>query len=417
MRRFLICIGLCVLCSCAHRGDRHLAYALQEAGENRAELEKVLAHYADDSLKLEAAKFLIRNMVYHTGFYDTLMSVNDEPYIPYDVHPDDGLQVYDSLFRCGYRVQSIKKKDIEVAQADFLIDNIDCAFEAWRKPWARSVSFDNFCRYILPYRSSNEPLCNMRREMCRRYISLLDSACVRNPVDACMFLNTRLKGVYRFVGVLPSQSSVDLVDQCHWSNCEGLAVYIVFLMRSVGIPVSLDCTTWAKSEDGHYWCAVMDEKERWHGFGAAELNCEEHREWFSKKRYLIPPKVYKRVFMPEPIDRSVEDDGYRTYVKNPLYKDVTSTYYVPPVDITLDLPEKLGSEEGYVYLCASAVNHYRVLALGVRSGQRCVVKDVVGDNTFVLADSPDGQHLRFLTDTFYVDSIGRIEAPVKYKMQ
>lgn len=35
---------------------------LSSAKENRSELQKVLKHYANDSLKLEAAKFLISNM-------------------------------------------------------------------------------------------------------------------------------------------------------------------------------------------------------------------------------------------------------------------------------------------------------------------------------------------------------------------
>ena len=38
------------------------------AGENRQELEHVLWHYKDDSLKLAAARFLIENMPYH--FYE-----------------------------------------------------------------------------------------------------------------------------------------------------------------------------------------------------------------------------------------------------------------------------------------------------------------------------------------------------------
>ena len=48
-----------------------LEQALELAGSNRCELEKVLEHYADDSLKLEAAKFLIRNMPGHYSYVDT----------------------------------------------------------------------------------------------------------------------------------------------------------------------------------------------------------------------------------------------------------------------------------------------------------------------------------------------------------
>ena len=42
------------------------------SGENRGELEQVLAHYSHDpadSLKLKAAKFLIANMPGHYSYY------------------------------------------------------------------------------------------------------------------------------------------------------------------------------------------------------------------------------------------------------------------------------------------------------------------------------------------------------------
>lgn len=51
---YLICI------SCKFNdNDQVLHQALQLAGDYRTELEKVLRHYENDSLKLEAAKFLI----------------------------------------------------------------------------------------------------------------------------------------------------------------------------------------------------------------------------------------------------------------------------------------------------------------------------------------------------------------------
>ena len=49
--------------------------------------------------------------------------------------------------------------DLETVTADYLIDNIDLAFKAWRaKPWAKNMSFDTFCECILPYRANREPV-------------------------------------------------------------------------------------------------------------------------------------------------------------------------------------------------------------------------------------------------------------------
>mgnify|MGYP000281716549 CR=1 FL=1 len=51
--------------------------ALESAGSNRTELEKVLAHYSErpeDSLKLKAAIFLIENMPYHYTMESDVLS-------------------------------------------------------------------------------------------------------------------------------------------------------------------------------------------------------------------------------------------------------------------------------------------------------------------------------------------------------
>ena len=46
-----------------------------------------------------------------------------------------------------------KTKGLCVITAEYLIDNIDRAFDNWQKrPWNRSLSFEDFCEYLLPYR-------------------------------------------------------------------------------------------------------------------------------------------------------------------------------------------------------------------------------------------------------------------------
>ena len=57
----LIIIGFLFLCTGCGSPDS-LKVALNHAGDNRMELEKVLRYYEEDTLKLRAAKFLIENM-------------------------------------------------------------------------------------------------------------------------------------------------------------------------------------------------------------------------------------------------------------------------------------------------------------------------------------------------------------------
>lgn len=57
--RFLVLFSLTVVsCSRPSFEQKQLEHALDFAASNRGELEKVLQHYAHDSLKLEAAKLV-----------------------------------------------------------------------------------------------------------------------------------------------------------------------------------------------------------------------------------------------------------------------------------------------------------------------------------------------------------------------
>lgn len=58
MKLFWITLLISSLVSCHNfKEDRQLSFALERAGENRRELEQVLEHYKNDSLKYRAACF------------------------------------------------------------------------------------------------------------------------------------------------------------------------------------------------------------------------------------------------------------------------------------------------------------------------------------------------------------------------
>jgi len=138
-----------------------LERALELAGKNRSELEKVLKHYEDEPLKLKAAKFLIENM-------DTY-SFNTSPEL------ETYYKTMDSIFSLNKRADEITKEqdsllirlkkpnpfyfesipDLQYVSADFLIDNIDRAFETWKSPFAKDMDFDDFCEYLLPYKANS----------------------------------------------------------------------------------------------------------------------------------------------------------------------------------------------------------------------------------------------------------------------
>jgi len=151
---------------------------LKLAGKNKSELEKVINHYStnpSDSLKRKAALFLIENMDAHYSYvsknWDSFQVELDTLF-----HKEDRWQVLRSEFNKLYEKYAYGLKDItyvcdlQTVSAQFLIYNIDQAFETWKSPYCNFLSFEDFCEYILPYRVGTEPLCDWRAELNKQFM-------------------------------------------------------------------------------------------------------------------------------------------------------------------------------------------------------------------------------------------------------
>ena len=103
-----------------------LEYALQQAGDNRHELERVLEHYKSDPEKLAAAEFLIENMPAHVSYKNgEAMRKYYEAAIPIlesDMHPQ---KQRDTLYYITKEVMpGIDREmvsDIKIMKSDYLI--------------------------------------------------------------------------------------------------------------------------------------------------------------------------------------------------------------------------------------------------------------------------------------------------------
>lgn len=140
-------------------------HSLDLAGNNRPELEKVLNHYAGDRQKYQAAEYLIRYM-YFCSYQEVLpqfeMVFDSLTQVPVG---DNALResifnsLMDSVTDKEANLAGIRKYDIQEISSDYLIENIDLAFEAWQEiPKDKRADFPLFCDYILPHRNLNEPL-------------------------------------------------------------------------------------------------------------------------------------------------------------------------------------------------------------------------------------------------------------------
>lgn len=145
--------------------DRQLSKSLELAGDNRAEMEKVLEHFKHDPdpLKYKAARFLIENMPYHYSYEGEAVEKYDSAYLRMAEEPK---QFRDSVF--GLLTQNIaindrKCIDIATLKAEYLIQAIDDACNVWSEAtWHGDFDESVFFDYVLPYRILNEPLTNWR---------------------------------------------------------------------------------------------------------------------------------------------------------------------------------------------------------------------------------------------------------------
>lgn len=404
---------LLLSCSPENRNE-HLKESLKRAGSNRAELEKVIQKYAEkpeDSLKLKATCFLIKNMPYHFSRDEYYASPDGKEY-----RPDAGLyntigkmkQHCESLAHKGYSIEKQKVYDITTLDSSFLVNNIELAFEAWGKGWAKNVPFDDFCRFILPYRDQSEMTSASRKEMMDKFLPLLEMVKPQTPLEACLIIHQELIRTMKY-----KETGIELypaIEETYCSGgglCEDLSMMTIFIMRAVGIPVAMEQTTWVKGDRGHVWATVLSDG-RFHGFNPCSDQPNRHLYQYTQRRMRIPAKVYRSHYEPIKPIFSEDDDGYVTYLKNPFIEDVTAEYPNKTINLQVTADKKSEKSQSQIYLCAYNSGYWKEFAMGYRKKDNCVIEHIVGDNVFIIADSPDGSNLRFITVPFYVSPAGDI---------
>lgn len=414
----VIAILLCVLAvSCRmHSVSSELEETLSQAGSNRGELFRVLAHYEEeeDSLKLRAAQFLLENMAWKA--YTTGRVV--EEYFAF----------MDSVFRTGHKSEEelpliygqyerqaryLKEKqvialDARTLTADYLIRNIDEAFAVWHRPWNRHLSFDEFCEWILPYRVSGEVPEEWRTLYRERFEPLLQSDTIRTARQACTVINNELMKYSICIperSVLPVTLPSRLLMNIKFGLCGDYANLAVFAMRSAGIPVGIETVPyWGRGNGRHTFNVVYDNDSTFHDFSGAEQNPDEHLIRFRHEM----PKVYRRTFGKQPsslaMQRGTED--VPIFFKNPYLEDVTGNYpFIEARDITVLVGRH--SDRKFAYLCVYHPEEWIPVAWGRRQGDSVRFQNVCPNIVYHPAIYADGK-LQLTGHPFLLDTLGHV---------
>lgn len=268
MKKLIFLLLTILICSCRSFNDKQLDYALTFAGDNRKELEKVLEHYKNDSLKLKAARYLIENMPYYYAYKSKqLEQYKNNLYriaIENSCSDTEAIHIAQKLYGPLLFDTFEKEYDSHVITAKYLINNIEHSFKVWKEqPWGKYISFNEFCENILPYRIENEPLENWRETYYNHYQPLLDSLLTdTDPVQACQIIFDKIEEqtwVFNYKHKFPHLGAFTLLYN-RFGTCEDRCDMSVYIMRALGISGGIDFIIQHpdRMHKGHTWNYVKD---------------------------------------------------------------------------------------------------------------------------------------------------------------
>lgn len=359
----LIVLGALLFQSCGSRSHypAKVEESLAAAGNNRPALEKVLEYYAQypDSLKLQAAYYLIANMEDHSYVTYALQDTNGSD-VDFNVNNyktyQDLLAGFDTLEAEHGTLDFVhgdKQLDLEHITSEFLINQIDGAFRAWHeKPWARWMSFKLFRDYVLPYRGSNEPLEPWRKFFWDKYADIAsemkDST---DPVEAAALINSDVRSYFTFdprYYYHPTDQGLGEMLQSGLGRCEDMTNITIYALRANGIAVTSDYTPyWADAGNNHAWNSIVTPSGKVIPFMGAEANPGDYH---LANRVA---KVYRKMFNEQPQNLAFQENKQTSiprWLAGKSYLDVTADY-VNACNVTVDFDKEIPDSVDIAYLC------------------------------------------------------------------
>ncbi|MEY4567669.1 MAG: hypothetical protein RLY14_2639, partial [Planctomycetota bacterium] len=211
--------------------------ALQNAGDNRAQLEKALTEISPE--QKPGLEFLLRHMPEH---------------------------------------------DLQSLTCDYLLQNVRLAYQAWKEsPWHSQVDEELFFNNILPYCVVNETRDEWRKDFYERFRPLI--ADCKTISEAAATLNGQIFGIvqvkYSTKRPKPDQSPAESI-KAGLASCSGLSILLIDACRALGIPARFAGTPlWADGSGNHSWVEIWDNGQ-WHFTGACEATGKElNQGWFT----------------------------------------------------------------------------------------------------------------------------------------
>lgn len=421
--------------SCQSNKDDHdLNQALKLARKNRVELEKVFNHYENDSLKLEAAKFLIRNMPGSFSKNEEILEICQPFYEEYDslanlykyeMNTKRGRKI-DSLWsRFSYKNHQLRsllyQSDLVNISAEQLIAEIDLTFKAWQENvYTKNFYFEDFCEYILPYRRINGLVIdNARTNFYERHKGKYFTHSGKDMIqeaDSLLYEYRHLKHS-QFWGTQISILTASTFEHLQNGLCEHRCWYNSLLFSSLGMAVAVDFVpAWGNRNNNHTWNVLIKDGKS----NAFEAFWDEDR-WKYKRIYnnktfdydwgrFRLAKVYRNSFknyIEGPItDKRVNSENIPALFRNFKKKDV-SHEYLDTVNLSVDL-QNISKDAYYAYLCVWNFQEWQPVHWGKIENNKAVFEGMGKDVIYLPCYYNNGS-LIHAGKPFLLNQSGKIE--------
>ena len=349
---FILVSSVCFQCSPTYNDN--IENVLDNVGNKRADLEGVLVHYQlpADSLKRKAAYFLVENF------------------------PEDKYQTIDK---------------------QLLIENIELAFQVWKKPWAKQLTFDEFKELVLPFDLERDSTGTFWRKRFMDEYAFVEDSLIRYPnenptIAACIIVNKKMKKKYRILAELGKTNPRSLYEweKKRTGDCVGMAYFTNNLMHSIGIPTAVEFTPqWANQTDKHYWSSVFANKH-FFSFVGAESNprkCKIEIAYLSfiRKR----PNVFRITYAINPLSLASQTDEEIPDIFNSTHFQNISKTTIPTQDLTLALPDSIN--DTYLYLSVFSRKTINGIAWGKRDDSKVQFSSVRPEAVYILSTYKHGE--------------------------
>ena len=307
----------------------------------------------NDSLKLEAARFICDNIQYHYSDIN-IIEKNDE-WEQWRVEVDDiviKLQKeygYDAIPRVVIdSIQAIRDSmllkcmpeeiclvnylhcDTSYVTSEFLIEHIDNAFEVWRNnEYAKKLSFEDFKEYILPYSSLQlYGFLNTGKRLNKIFLPILCLDSAKTLTECVCRYNLTIGNIRNLNGANRRKYVAGLYDMYVHGihDCIDIAVWGCNILRACGVPTVVENVIGYRDFVGeHYYCSVYDaDSGKWLPFNA-ESSLPGNFSFENPKCL----NVYRHLYAAQkntPYFLKGESEAIPAELSNPCIKDVTSEY-------------------------------------------------------------------------------------------